>query len=75
VADAVYGSAPNLAWPVEDKSIEPHTPVFDKPARKDGSFERADFVYDHEDDSYICPGRQPPQAGASQLQHTAQWRR
>lgn len=24
-------------------------------ARNDGSFERADFVYDHEDDSYICP--------------------
>ena len=44
------------AWLVEDKSIEPHIPVFDKSARNDGSFERADFVYDHDDDSYICPG-------------------
>jgi transposase len=56
VADAAYGSAANLAWLVEDKSIEPHIPVFDKSARNDGSFERADFIYDHEDDSYLCPG-------------------
>jgi transposase len=55
VADAAYGSAANLAWLVEDRSIEPHIPVFDKSARRDGSFERADFIYDHEDDSYICP--------------------
>ena len=55
VADAAYGSAPNLAWLVEDKSIEPHIPVFDKSARNDGCFERADFTYDREDDSYICP--------------------
>lgn len=55
VADTAYGSAANLAWLVEDKSIEPHIPVFDKSARRDGSFERADFIYDLEDDSYICP--------------------
>ena len=30
--------------------------MFDKSARRDGTFERADFVYDHADDSYICPG-------------------
>ena len=30
--------------------------MFDKSARNDGSFERSDFVYDHEDDSYICLG-------------------
>lgn len=55
VADTAYGTAANLAWLVEDKSIEPHIPVFDKSARQDGSFERADFTYDHDDDSYICP--------------------
>ena len=55
VADTAYGSAANLAWLVEDKSIEPHIPVFDKSTRTDGSFERADFLYDHENDSYICP--------------------
>ena len=55
VADTAYGSAANLAWLVDDKSIEPHIPVFDKSARDDGSFERADFVYDQDDDSYTCP--------------------
>lgn len=56
VADAGYGDAANLAWLVEEKGIEPHIPVFDKSARRDGTFERADFTYDHKDDSYICPG-------------------
>jgi len=56
VADAAYGSAPNLAWLVEDKGIEPHIPVFDKSARSDDSFARSDFTFDHDDDSYICPG-------------------
>src|SRR5688500_1217454 len=55
-ADAGYGDAANLAWLVEEKGIKPHIPVFDKSARRDGTFERADFVYDHADDSYICPG-------------------
>ena len=55
VADTAYGSAANLAWLVEDRGIAPHIPVFDKSARDDGSFERADFIYDHEDDSYTCP--------------------
>jgi len=56
VADTAYGSAPNLAWLVEDRGIEPHIPVFEKSARNDGTFARSDFTYDHEDDSYICPG-------------------
>ena len=50
------GSAPNLAWLVEDRGIEPHIPVFDKSARKDDTFERSAFTFDHDDDSYICPG-------------------
>jgi len=33
VADTAYGSAPNLAWLVEERGIEPHIPVFDKSAR------------------------------------------
>ncbi|QJB69287.1 transposase [Parasphingorhabdus halotolerans] len=56
VADAAYGSAPNLGWLVEDQGIEPHIPVFDKSARKDDTFERSDFTFVHDDDSYICPG-------------------
>ena len=55
VADTAYGSAPNLAWLVEDRGIEPHIPVFDKSARSDEIFERSAFTFDHEDDSYICP--------------------
>jgi len=54
-ADTAYGSAENLAWLVEERGIEPHIPVFDKSARRDGTLERGDFTFDHEDDSYICP--------------------
>ena len=56
VADTAYSSAPNLAWLVEERGIEPHIPVFEKSARDNGTFERSAFTYDHEDDSYICPG-------------------
>jgi hypothetical protein len=55
-ADTGYGDAANLAWLVEEKGIAPHIPVFDKSARRDGTFERPAFVFDREDDSYICPG-------------------
>jgi transposase len=55
-ADTGYGSAENLAWLVHERGIEPHIPVFDHSARDDGTFERADFRYDHRHDRYICPG-------------------
>jgi len=55
-ADSAYGSAENLAWLVHDRGIEPHIPVFDKSERKDGTFERVDFTYDHKRDLYTCPG-------------------
>ena len=55
VADTAYGSAPNLAWLVEERGIEPHIPVFEKSARNNGTFERSAFTYDHDEDSYICP--------------------
>ena len=29
--------------------------MFDKSHRKDGTFERADFSFDHEADAYTCP--------------------
>lgn len=41
---------------VEERGIGPHIPVFEKSARSDATFARSDFTYDHEDDSYICPG-------------------
>lgn len=44
-----------LDWLVEKREIAPHIPVIDKSGRKDGTFERADFTYDAENDLYICP--------------------
>ena len=56
MGDTAYGSAPNLGWLVENRGIEPHSPVFDKSAHSDETLERSAFTFDHEDDSYICPG-------------------
>ena len=39
-----------------DRKITPHVPVWDKSARHDGTFSRADFVFDQERNLYICPG-------------------
>lgn len=55
VADTAYGSAAMLGWLVEEEGIEPYIPVIDKSERKDGTFSRDDFTYDHDSDSYICP--------------------
>jgi transposase len=53
--DTVYGAARLLKWLVE-RNISPHIPVWDKSARSDGTFSRADFVFDRERNVYICPG-------------------
>src|SRR4051812_9161137 len=39
-----------------EHGIEPHVTVFDKSARKDGTFSGQDFRYDHEPDAYFCSG-------------------
>ena len=54
-ADSAYGSAESLAWLVKHKGIAPYIPVFDKSNRTDGTFSRADFVFDAERDRYTCP--------------------
>jgi len=54
-ADTAYGSAETLNWLVNTKKIEPHIPVIDKSRREDGTFSRADFVFDKERDVYVCP--------------------
>lgn len=54
-ADTAYGSAPNLDWLVNEKSIAPHVPVIDKSQPEDGTFSREDFIYDKERDIYTCP--------------------
>jgi DDE family transposase/transposase-like protein DUF772 len=33
-----------------------HFPVWDKSARSDGTFSRADFIFDQERNVYVCPG-------------------
>ena len=47
LGDSAYGSAEMLGWLVDEHGIEPHVTVFDKSARKDGTFSREDFTYDH----------------------------
>ena len=54
-ADTAYGSAETLSWLVHEQGIEPHIPVFDKSARRDGTLSRDDFRYDHDTDAYVCP--------------------
>ena len=54
-ADTAYGSAPMLAWLVEEKEITPHIPVIDKSSRVDGTFSRSDFAFDAETNIYTCP--------------------
>jgi len=53
--DTAYGSAEMLNWLVEERHIAPHVPVIDKSARRDGTFAREDFRYDHGSDTYTCP--------------------
>jgi hypothetical protein len=53
--DTVYGAVRLLKWLV-DRKITPHIPVWDKSARPDGTFSRADFVFDQERNVYTCPG-------------------
>jgi Transposase DDE domain len=54
-ADSAYGSADSRAWLVKEKNITPHIPVFDKSNQIDGTFSRADFAFDAEQNPYTCP--------------------
>jgi hypothetical protein len=60
MSDSTYGSADMLGWLVHEHGIEPHVTVFDKSARKDGTFSREDFTYDHGQNIYVCPGGKMP---------------
>ncbi len=53
--DSAYGAAPMLAWLVKDRGIAPHIPVFDKSKRDDGTFSRADFQWQEDNNVYVCP--------------------
>lgn len=56
IGDTAYGIAELLGWLVEEKAIEPHVPLWEKSERRDGTFSRADFVFDAASDTYTCPG-------------------
>ncbi len=56
IGDMAYGTAPMLAWMIEDKGIDPHVPVWDKTQRSDDTFSSTDFKWNEESDEYRCPG-------------------
>lgn len=55
VGDTNYGVAAMLGWLVDEKGIAPHVPVWDKAEHHDGTFSRTDFVFDVENNRYVCP--------------------
>lgn len=66
VGDTNYGVAAMLGWLVDEKRIVPHVPVWDKSEHHDGTFSRSDFIFDAENNRYVCPAgkhRKPPQRG------------
>ena len=65
-ADAAYGTGKFLGWLI-GAGIRPQIPVWDKSARDDGTFSRADFTFDRKGDVYVCPAgklQRPPAASA-----------
>lgn len=56
---SAYGTAPMLAWMVEEKDIEPHVPMWDKTERKNDSFSSNDFHWNEEAEEYRCPAGNP----------------
>ncbi len=54
IADTAYGTGPMLGWLV-DRKIAPHIPVVDKSGRTNGTWSRADFEWEPDNDRYICP--------------------
>jgi hypothetical protein len=44
-----------LDWLVKHKGIAPYVPVWDKSARKDGTFAASDFTWDATANEYRCP--------------------
>jgi len=54
VGDTNYGVAEMLGWLVDQKKIAPHVPVWDKSEHHDGTFSRSDFIFDSDNNCYIC---------------------
>ncbi len=71
IGDTAYGTAGMPGWMVDEKGIAPHTPVWDKTGRHDGTFSRSDFEWRGEDNEYRCPSRLsvPRRGGRMRLQN------
>jgi hypothetical protein len=55
IGDTAYGTAPMLAWMVDEKGIEPHVPVWDRTQRNDETLSSSDFQWNDQADEYRCP--------------------
>jgi transposase len=55
IGDTAYGTAPMLAWMVDEKGIEPHMPVWDKTGRQDDTLSSQEFEWDEAANEYRCP--------------------
>jgi len=73
-ADTAYGSAATLDWIVNEMGIAPHIPVIDKSKRKDGTLSREDFIWDKNNNVYICPaGKTLTTTGHASTDHTIRY--
>lgn len=59
IGDTAYGTAEMLGWMVDEKGIAPHTPVWDKTERHDGTFWRSDLSVSTPVDSLLDSRRLP----------------
>jgi len=55
IGDMAYGTADILGWMVNEKSIEPHVPVWDKTQRCDDTLSSSEFQWDERANEYRCP--------------------
>ena len=73
IADTAYGTGKFLAF-VIDAGITPHIPVWDKSTRDDGTFSRADFVWNKRKNMYVCPaGKTLTTTGHASTDHTIRY--
>jgi IS5 family transposase len=59
IGDTAYGTADILGWMVNEKNIEPHTPVWEKSGREDGTLSNSEFQWDQQANEYRCPQGRP----------------
>lgn len=70
IGDTAYGTAPMLAWMVEEKGIEPHVPVWDRTGRQDGTLSSQDFAWNDAANEYRCPAGKPLRCDWRKLDRT-----